>query len=89
LGEHGEAGVLRRFNAIGTATDAAELARHARGMIQQFRANGIWLDYGIFAEDLRKLMQPELSAKVRNRWGRNFHRPVRDAEVGAEGATAD
>lgn len=33
LGEHGEAGVLRRFNAIGTASDFTELTRHARGLV--------------------------------------------------------
>ncbi|GAA1797083.1 type I-E CRISPR-associated protein Cse2/CasB [Leucobacter iarius] len=77
LGEHGEAGVLRRFNAVGTATDQAELVRHARGLIQQFRAEKIALDYGLFAEDLRKLSDLRSAALVRLRWGRHFHRPGR------------
>lgn len=75
LGEHGEAGVLRRFNAIGTATDFPELVRHARGLIPQLRGAGIWLDYGLFADDLHKLMLPGSAVFVRNRWGREFHRP--------------
>ncbi len=83
LGEHGEAGVLRRFNAMGTATDFSELVRHARGLIDQFRANGVWLDYALFADDLRKLMDPASAALVRNRWGRHFHRPGRSAEASA------
>lgn len=75
LGERGQAGVLRRFNAIGTATDHRELVRHARGLIQQFRSAEIGLDYGIFAEDLRKLADPRTATAVRNRWGRHFNRP--------------
>ncbi|WP_416445185.1 type I-E CRISPR-associated protein Cse2/CasB [Leucobacter sp. HNU] len=77
LGERSEAGVLRRFNAVGTATDQTELVRHARGLIQQFRAEKIALDYGLFAEDLRKLSDPRSAALVRLRWGRHFHRPGR------------
>lgn len=91
LGEHGEAGVLRRFNAIGTATDFSEVARHARGMIQQLRTNGVWMDYALFADDLRKLMDPATASQVRNRWGRNFYRMRRHAETDTSsvGAAAD
>ena len=80
LGEHGEAGVLRRFNAVGTASDFTELLRHARGLVQQFRSKGIWLDYAMLADDLRKLMDPATAPGVRNRWGRHFYRPPRKAE---------
>lgn len=79
LGEHGEAGVLRRFNAVGTATDHRELVRHARGLIQQFRSAGIALDYGVFADDLRGLATPEKRTEVRNRWGRHFNRTGKSA----------
>ena len=74
LGERGEDGVLRRFNAIGTATNPKEVARHAQGLITQLRAAAIPLDYATFADDLRKLMDPSVAAGVRNRWGRHFHR---------------
>lgn len=89
LGERGEAGVLRRFNAVGTAVDHQELVRHARGLIQQFRAEGIRLDYGIFADDLRKLADPGQAAAVRNRWGRHFNRPGRStSSAGSNGTDA-
>lgn len=87
LGERGEAGVLRRFNAIGTATDSTELMRHARGLIQQFRTNDIWMDYALFADDLLKLMNPATAADVRNRWGRHFYRPQRNSATETQPST--
>lgn len=73
LGQDREAGVVRAFNAIGTARDITELARHARRLIQLFRANDVGMDYALFATDLRKLMNPAAASQVRNRWGRDFH----------------
>lgn len=93
LGDHGEAGVLRRFNAIGTATTFSEVARHAQGLIQQFRAHGIGMDYALFADDLLKLTDPATASGVRNRWGRHFYRirrsGVTDASPNASGSSAD
>lgn len=67
-------GVLRRFRALGTASDWSEVITHARGLIQLFRAEGIALDYAAFAQDLVALQNEATSAQVRLRWGRDFHR---------------
>lgn len=68
------AGVLRRFSALGTAQTHEELARHALGLIQQLRAAEIPFDYGQFADDLHKLQDFARGAGVRARWGREFYR---------------
>lgn len=70
--------VRRRFNALGTATDWNELVHHARGLIQQFRAYDVPLDYGRFARDLLSLRFPASASDVRNRWGRDFYRAASD-----------
>lgn len=67
-------GVRRRFNALGTATTWDELRHHSRGLIQQFRAHDIPLDYARFAWDLLKLRDPARADSVRNAWGRDFYR---------------
>ncbi|UOR01726.1 type I-E CRISPR-associated protein Cse2/CasB [Leucobacter allii] len=75
LGDSGRAGLVRRFNIVGTATSTASRVHHARGLIAQLRSEGIGFDYGIFADDLRKLDDPRRADGVRMRWGREFHRP--------------
>lgn len=65
--------VTRRFVALGTAESWAETVHHARGLIQQFRAADIPLDYGRFAEDLVALQNPATAGAVRTVWGRDFY----------------
>jgi CRISPR system Cascade subunit CasB len=67
------AAVRRRFEALGTAETFAEVVHHARGLINQLRAHGITLDYGMFTEDLVYL-QTRAADRVRLRWGRDFYR---------------
>jgi len=66
--------VRRRFNALGTATSWDETVHHARSLIGQFRAFGIPLDYGRFAQDLVLLQDSTTSQAVRTAWGRDFYR---------------
>ncbi|WGW11284.1 type I-E CRISPR-associated protein Cse2/CasB [Saxibacter everestensis] len=74
--------VRRRFNAMGTAITWAETLHHARGLIQQFRAHDIPLDYGRFAADLYRLHRPDLANAVRNAWGRDFYRTDQEDTAG-------
>ncbi|MHA7271261.1 type I-E CRISPR-associated protein Cse2/CasB [Arthrobacter sp. HLT1-20] len=64
--------VKRRFDALLTAVTFDELVTHARGLIQQLRAADISLDYGRFAEDLRKLQLADQADSVRRHWGRDY-----------------
>lgn len=66
--------VLRKFHAIATADGLEELSHHARGLISQFRAKGIALDYGQFTDDLVALQDPRRAPSVRLAWGRAFYR---------------
>ncbi|ALJ18534.1 type I-E CRISPR-associated protein Cse2/CasB [Microbacterium sp. No. 7] len=81
LGRHtGNPDAVRaRFTAVATATSWEERLHHARGLIQQLRANGIPLDYGRFARDLYYLQFPSGADSVRLAWGRDFYR-VRNAD---------
>lgn len=66
--------VRRRFAALGTATSWDEVTHHARGLVQQFRAHGIPLDYERLARDLLFLRNSAWADGVRNSWGRDFYR---------------
>ncbi|MCL2465176.1 MAG: type I-E CRISPR-associated protein Cse2/CasB, partial [Micrococcales bacterium] len=70
------AGVIRRFQAVGTASDFPELAQHARALITLLRAAERGFDYGRFAADLVALQDPGRAGGVRLRWGRDFFRVV-------------
>ena len=78
--EAGEAGVIRRFHALGTASSFTEVMHHARGLISQLRQKKIQLDYGHLAVDLARLQHPESAAAVRLAWGRDFTFPTRTNE---------
>ena len=64
--------VKRRFDALVTSQSFEGLLFHARGLIQQLRAENVALDYGRFAEDLRKLQIPRFADSVRRQWGRDY-----------------
>ncbi len=67
-------GVLRRFQALGTAHDLREVAAHARALITLLRGAGQGFDYGRFARDLVRLQDPTRADGVRLAWGRDFYR---------------
>jgi CRISPR system Cascade subunit CasB len=69
-----EDAVHRRFTALGTASSLAEASIHARGLISQFRASKIPLDYGLLSVDFFKLQDPRLADSVRLVWGRDYYR---------------
>lgn len=84
--------VRTRFTAVATATSWDEILHHARGLIQQFRAHSIPLDYGRFARDLFELRSPEGAERVRLAWGRDFYRvrhPADDEDAAAAPAEDD
>jgi CRISPR system Cascade subunit CasB len=66
----------RRFDAVVTAGDLAELARHARGLVQILHAKEppVKFDYERFAKDLYEYCYPDRRNAVRLRWGRGFYR---------------
>ena len=68
-----DASVLRRFNALATASTMPECAHHLRGIIQLLRAGGIPLDYVQLAEDLYWLQNPVTAQRVRLRWGQDYY----------------
>lgn len=88
LGRHTGAqhAVRARFTAAATATSWDETLHHARGLIQQFRAYDVPLDYGRFAVDLYRLRDPRTADNVRLAWGRDFYR-VRHPEDDAGDAS--
>lgn len=67
-------GVIRRFNAVITAADLTEFARHAQGIVRMMRAAvvPIPMDYGVFVRDLFWYQSPEKRSNVVMRWGRQF-----------------
>lgn len=80
--------VSRRFTAVATAQSMAETRQHMRGLIQQMRAEGIGLDYGLLARDLVGLEFPDGATGVRLRWARQVHAPARpDSPEPAEAAS--
>lgn len=83
--------VRRRFTALGTATSWEETMHHARGLIQQFRAHDIPLDYARFARDLLFLRSNATADRVRNAWGRDFYRikPVGRPEDAADSGAGE
>jgi CRISPR system Cascade subunit CasB len=67
-------GVIRRFQAMGTASDLTELVHHARTLVTLLRSGGRPFDYGRFAEDLVRYQTPWRTNAVRLKWGRDFYR---------------
>lgn len=66
--------ILRRFNALATASDMRERAQYLRALIQLMRAEKIPLDYTQLAADLYMMQFPDGAARVRLRWGQDFYR---------------
>jgi CRISPR system Cascade subunit CasB len=72
--EDKESAVKRRFDAMATATSFAELAHHARGIVQLLRADKIPLDYARFAQDLYQFQFPGGPERIRLIWGQDYYR---------------
>lgn len=74
--EASDSSILRRFNALASATDMRGISHHLRGMIQLLRASGIPIDYVKLADDLYKLQFPNSAPQVRLKWGQDFYAPL-------------
>jgi CRISPR system Cascade subunit CasB len=68
-----EDSIKRRFKTVATAADFAELAHHARSIIQMLKAADVILDYPHFAGDLYRYQLPGLADRVRLQWGEDFY----------------
>lgn len=68
-----ESSVMKRFNALATASGMGEISHHLRGIIQMLRAQGIPLDYEQLAADLFEMQFPQSMPRVRLRWGQDFY----------------
>lgn len=82
--------VMRRFQSLNTATEMREIMHHLRGLVSQFRSEGIPLDYAALASDLYLLQQPQRRTGVRLKWAREMmRRPKSGAkDEGAKGESA-
>ncbi|MER7282073.1 type I-E CRISPR-associated protein Cse2/CasB [Dactylosporangium sp. NPDC000244] len=70
----GPEGVRRRFAALGTASTYPESIYHLRSLVTMLREHQIPLDYGLIADDLRKLRKPERRPDIQAIWGREYFR---------------
>lgn len=66
--------VLRRFHAVGTATSHERRVGLLRALVTMFRSEGVPLDYGRLALDLRSLQHGRTAPGVLLRWGRDLYR---------------
>jgi len=64
--------IRRRFNMVVTSRTLPELSNHLRGLVRQFRAKEIPLDYGQLASDLFEFQIPGGADSVRLRWARQY-----------------
>lgn len=69
-----EKGIKARFDAALTAKGINEFANHARSLIQLMRAEGVEMDYPLFAKDLYNYQLIDGQDKVRLRWGEDYYR---------------
>lgn len=89
LGVHAESAVKRRFDAVATADNLAEILHHSRGLITQLRGEQIPLDYGLFAKHLYWLQSPLSGDHARLRWARDYYyRPDTAHTAQAEGKSS-
>ena len=85
-GDDDRKSVTQRFNAVATAMDFTEIAYHARGLVQLFKANDIGMDYPQFACDLYNSQFVGGADRVRLKWGEDFYRTdkIEQAEINRE-----
>lgn len=82
-------GVKARFIAIATANSVPELAGHLRHLVTLLRDEGIALDYIRLFRDIVDWHDPVPRAKVRRRWGLDFHRNPVGPACPADDSTHD
>ncbi len=75
-----DSSVLRRFNALATATTMPERAQYLRNIVQMLRAESVPLDYVKLAEDLYWLQGRSTAAQVCLRWGQAYYAVMREQE---------
>jgi CRISPR system Cascade subunit CasB len=73
MGEEIDEPIRRRFTRIGTASTVPALAYRLREMITLLRGESIPLDYAQLAGQLYQAQVPGGLAKIRQKWGRDFH----------------
>jgi len=71
-----EDAIRRRFNAVATSVEFAELAHHAKGLVQLLKSNDIKMDYPHFANELFYFHLPDQRDKTRLEWGKQFYRII-------------
>ncbi len=76
--------VMRRFQALASSTGIEGIMYHLRGLVQQFRAADIPLDYAKLSQDLLRLQRPSTATSVRLGWARDLAR----ADKKHDGASA-
>ncbi|WP_436701139.1 type I-E CRISPR-associated protein Cse2/CasB [Nocardioides sp. BYT-33-1] len=69
-------GVQRRVQALVRAGSLDAVLEHLRALITQLRSEEIPLDYARLAVDLRDVQHPGRIHRARERWSRDFHRPI-------------
>lgn len=78
-------GVIRRFDALMTATSFSEVMSKARGLVQLLKQSDEGFDYALFSEDLYRIQSPYSADAVRLRWGRDIYRVPSDDNPNHEG----
>jgi CRISPR system Cascade subunit CasB len=69
-----EEALERRFTAAATTDSVDELAVLLRGLVTQFRSEGVGLDYEGLFRDLVRWQRPESRDRARRRWGADYFR---------------
>jgi CRISPR system Cascade subunit CasB len=64
--------IKRRFDAALTAKDLVEFSQHARGLVQLMKANDVFMDYPVFAENLYWYQDLNWKNQVMFKWGTDF-----------------
>ncbi|MDR2515221.1 MAG: type I-E CRISPR-associated protein Cse2/CasB [Christensenellaceae bacterium] len=80
-----EDAITRRFNAIASAGDLAELSRHALGLVQLLRSEDVEMDYPRFAQALYGFTYAEARSGIRLNWGRDFYSSDKPEEEQQDG----
>lgn len=71
-GRYSEEAVDRRMHQIATATDAAELVEHLRGLVTLLRTIGQPLDYTLLHRDIKRWHYADARPRIRTRWGSRY-----------------
>lgn len=77
--------VMRRFSAMATSSEPAELANHLRSVVQLLKSENIKLDYADLAKDLYFYQMPNQRNNVRLKWGRDYYREENKDDIDKEG----